>query len=483
MIAHRFRRPICLQELPKAKSAKGGKREKKDPAAPKRPKSSCESAAAHAAPLRIYKNLVQTATAIADLFFCATARTAVSAAEPGLSITEVATMLGESWRALDDEARRPHENAASVDRQRYASEMAEYKLVKAEALAEASSAKPGVAMKVEASLATAAAGKKAPKKAAGDGARAFCAICEDEGGKHLVCKGGCCQSFHVLCLGLASDEAFGSKPFVCDGCVVGLETCQVCRHLSPISEMERCNVKGCGKSFHTDCKVGTHRLSLRPIEQTAPPSLPCADSARVLQVELRKLEAEEFGLKEGTFVCPRHRWPHLQLAIESRDRLLTAALSSCANCKLAGTSKNRLLCCARCPLGYHKDCVPAGCVLHGTRILCPKHFDCSDQVGLHLLQPTVPQNKIALQRSKLTPYPNHRAGGRSPVRSAWCVATAASWSAATPVPASTIAAAWRAPKACSPSQLPTSRVRAPGANPPPTNSSRIASLPRAGARN
>ena len=54
------------------------------------------------------------------------------------------------------------------------------------------------------------------------------------------------------------------------------------------------------------------------------------------------------------FVCPRH---------------------NCANSGLPEGKGVALLQCARCPIAYHEQHVPAGCTIHYDNILCVKHYD------------------------------------------------------------------------------------------------------------
>jgi hypothetical protein len=146
-------------------------------------------------------------------------------------------------------------------------------------------------------------GGKARAARAADRNATVCAVCE-EGGRLLCCEGGCCRAYHLHCLGLTAASAGISDagtPFVCDTCLVGTESCPVCRQLGPTAEMRRCDFKGCGKCYHASCTV-----------------------------ELPKLEPAEFGLLRDQFACPRHRCASCKLADFDEGLLSSSLPHSCS---------------------------------------------------------------------------------------------------------------------------------------------------------
>ena len=78
------------------------KRAKKDPAAPKRPMS-------------------------AFLYFSQGRRSQIKAANPDLRNTQVSRILGEMWRNLSDEERRPHVDKEKEEREKYKAAVVEWK--------------------------------------------------------------------------------------------------------------------------------------------------------------------------------------------------------------------------------------------------------------------------------------------------------------------------------------------------------------------
>jgi len=80
---------------------KQAKKKKKDPNAPKRPTS-------------------------AYFYFAGDVRPGIREENPGLKITEVASIIGSKWRGLDDEDKKPYEEQAAKDKKRYAKEMESY---------------------------------------------------------------------------------------------------------------------------------------------------------------------------------------------------------------------------------------------------------------------------------------------------------------------------------------------------------------------
>lgn len=85
------------------KSAMKGKRTKKDPNAPKKGKTGF-------------------------FIFAQEKRPYAKASLPdGAPVTEVARMLGNMWKKLSNAEKKPYQNKASIDQQRYKNEMAAYK--------------------------------------------------------------------------------------------------------------------------------------------------------------------------------------------------------------------------------------------------------------------------------------------------------------------------------------------------------------------
>merc|ERR1719447_1117927 len=62
----------------------------------------------------------------AYFFFAADRRPEIRAENPGCSITEVASLIGEQWRKLDDEDKHPYEEKAAKDKDRYLRELTAY---------------------------------------------------------------------------------------------------------------------------------------------------------------------------------------------------------------------------------------------------------------------------------------------------------------------------------------------------------------------
>ncbi|KAL4897112.1 high mobility group box domain-containing protein [Aspergillus ambiguus] len=92
--------------MPKEKTTRKAKpvaRRKKDPNAPKRGLS-------------------------AYMFFANENREKIREDNPGIAFGQVGKMLGEKWKALSDEDRRPYEEKAAADKKRYEDEKANYQV-------------------------------------------------------------------------------------------------------------------------------------------------------------------------------------------------------------------------------------------------------------------------------------------------------------------------------------------------------------------
>ena len=77
------------------------KKKKRDPNAPKHPMS-------------------------AYIIFSSAMRDKVKEETGQTSVTEIAKELGTRWKAMDEEARKPYQEQANEDKERYAKQMAEY---------------------------------------------------------------------------------------------------------------------------------------------------------------------------------------------------------------------------------------------------------------------------------------------------------------------------------------------------------------------
>merc|ERR1712243_230014 len=84
-------------EAPKQKR----KTKKKDPNAPKRPTS-------------------------AYFFYAGDVRPGIREENPDMKITEVMSLIGQQWRELEEEDKKPYEEQAAKDRKRYEKEMKAY---------------------------------------------------------------------------------------------------------------------------------------------------------------------------------------------------------------------------------------------------------------------------------------------------------------------------------------------------------------------
>lgn len=60
------------------------------------------------------------------MFFANEQREKVREDNPGISFGQVGKMLGEKWKNLGDEDRRPYEEKAAADKKRYEEEKATY---------------------------------------------------------------------------------------------------------------------------------------------------------------------------------------------------------------------------------------------------------------------------------------------------------------------------------------------------------------------
>ncbi|OJJ51558.1 hypothetical protein ASPZODRAFT_12376 [Penicilliopsis zonata CBS 506.65] len=62
----------------------------------------------------------------AYMFFANENREKVREENPGISFGQLGRALGEKWKSLDDEARRPYEEKAAADKKRYEDEKSSY---------------------------------------------------------------------------------------------------------------------------------------------------------------------------------------------------------------------------------------------------------------------------------------------------------------------------------------------------------------------
>lgn len=148
----------------------------------------------------------------------------------------------------------------------------------------------------------------------------LCAKCE-LGGELLCCDGPCLRSFHLPCAGLTSFPT--TDQWFCPDCHNKRHQCFQCKAFGQDElEVKRCSVGSCGKFYHPEC---------------------------ISKLELAKVEGDRF-------FCPLHR---------------------CAKCGGSGKDTETLH-CVRCPVSYHKKCVPSRPKLPRLgykRILCPNHVE------------------------------------------------------------------------------------------------------------
>lgn len=62
----------------------------------------------------------------AYMFFANEQRDVVRAENPGIAFGQVGKLLGERWKALNEEQKKPYEVKAEADKKRYELEKAEY---------------------------------------------------------------------------------------------------------------------------------------------------------------------------------------------------------------------------------------------------------------------------------------------------------------------------------------------------------------------
>jgi hypothetical protein len=63
----------------------------------------------------------------AYMFFANEYRETVKEENPGLSFGEIGKKLGETWKAMSDESKKPYNDKAAQDKERYTREMKNYK--------------------------------------------------------------------------------------------------------------------------------------------------------------------------------------------------------------------------------------------------------------------------------------------------------------------------------------------------------------------
>lgn len=106
--------PKATSETPakrtRRSAAEGATKKKKDPNAPKRPLT-------------------------AYLYFANDKRDGVRAKNPDLTLAQVTSLIGQQWRDLSSEDKKPYEEKAVADKKRYESERAAYKEKQVEASA------------------------------------------------------------------------------------------------------------------------------------------------------------------------------------------------------------------------------------------------------------------------------------------------------------------------------------------------------------
>ena len=171
-----------------------------------------------------------------------------------------------------------------------------------------------------------------------------CALCDD-GGVIIYCDGTCMRAFHAgaddregarthapdICNPLACpedlfdvlDDKQMDESFQCPNCLAAEHQCFVCKLEGPAHDSKervkrcgsgqapvfRCGVAGCGKYYHSRC--------------------------------LPDFLAED--IENGLFLCPMHK---------------------CAACGEAVQEGNELVPCRRCPVAYHRTCIPPQLLHH-----------------------------------------------------------------------------------------------------------------------
>jgi len=60
------------------------------------------------------------------MFFANEQRENVRVENPGITFGQVGKVLGERWKALNDKQRKPYEDKAKADKERYENEKASY---------------------------------------------------------------------------------------------------------------------------------------------------------------------------------------------------------------------------------------------------------------------------------------------------------------------------------------------------------------------
>ncbi|KAI8058028.1 Non-histone chromosomal protein 6 [Syncephalis plumigaleata] len=63
----------------------------------------------------------------AYMFFANEHRETIKEENPGLSFGEIGKKLGETWKSMDDDSKKPFNDKAALDKERYAREMKNYK--------------------------------------------------------------------------------------------------------------------------------------------------------------------------------------------------------------------------------------------------------------------------------------------------------------------------------------------------------------------
>lgn len=106
------------------KKKKKKKRDREEKASSKRPKEK-KSPKPKKARKAKDKNAPKKALS-AFMFFCNSERSKIRAEQPSLSITEVSKILGERWKELSSDDKKPFEEQAKEDKERYSEEMKNY---------------------------------------------------------------------------------------------------------------------------------------------------------------------------------------------------------------------------------------------------------------------------------------------------------------------------------------------------------------------
>ncbi|XP_076040587.1 histone-lysine N-methyltransferase NSD2-like isoform X2 [Oratosquilla oratoria] len=196
-----------------------------------------------------------------------------------------------------------------------------------------------------------------------------CNVCETvshKGGMDMVrCKGPCCGTFHLECLGMGGCT---NKEFKCSECLTGIHPCFICK--SSEGETIKCSVVSCGKFYHDACvKKWPQVYKLRQNERLICPRHICHMCAAMVDdmndpvarthpftrclrcpttyhtgEECIAAGSDEISL--GHHICTKHlKFP--------KNSVNHVNVNWCFCCSKGGS----LLLCDQCPAAFHADCM------------------------------------------------------------------------------------------------------------------------------